>query len=403
MSFALGQIAPRSISRPTGAVVLIAAFIAALTTTLPALAQTESVLYNFCARTKCVDGAYPEGSLAMDSNGNLYGATQEGGVSGYGTVFRLTPAGEKTVLHAFAGGIDGDYPSGGVVMDRSGNLYGVTNLGGAYEGTVYEVTRTGAKTTLYNFGTVSGDGESPVGGVILDSQGNLYGATMNGGAYGSGMIYKISSGGNETILHSFGGPYGNSVDGYLPQAGVILDKSGNIYGTTGYGGDNDEGVVFEFSASGVYTILYEMAPNGGPALPYASLLLGPKGVLYGTTFAGGADDLGTVFSLTPSGSGSWTVDTLYSFSTTVGDKPLSGVLARNGMLYGTTSAKGESGFGSVFELDGSGILRTLTNFSGTGTGSEPAGNLLMDSDGNLYGVGFEGGTFGGGVVYKITP
>ena len=158
------------------------------------------------------------------------------------------------------------------------------------------------------------------------------------------------------------------------------------------------------SASGVYTILYEMAGGGGPRLPYSNLSLGPTGVLYGTTFAGGANDLGTVFSLTP-GSGSWNVATLYSFSTTVGDRPLSGVLLlpKQGILYGTTSAKGVGGFGSVFEIDLSGTMTTLINFSGTGTGSEPTGNLLMDANGNLYGVGFEGGTSGSGVVYKITP
>jgi uncharacterized repeat protein (TIGR03803 family) len=126
-------------------------------------------------------------------------------------------------------------------------------------------------------------------------------------------------------------------------------------------------------------------------------------VIYGTSLVGGTSDLGTVFSLTPSGGGAWTVDTLYSFSAAVGDEPQTTLLAKNGMLYGTTYRKGEGGFGSVFELAADGTLTTLANFSGTSTGSFPAGNLLMDPSGSLYGVGFEGGTVGGGVVYKVTP
>jgi uncharacterized repeat protein (TIGR03803 family) len=398
MSFAVRQIFQQRISRTAAAVVLIAV----LAATVPALAQTETVLYNFCSRFKCVDGAYPVGSLARDSKGNFYGATT-GGVSNYGTVFKLTPQGKETVVYAFTGKSDGGYPFG-VVRDRSGNLYGVNSIGGAYgQGTVFEVSSTGVETTLYTFGTVSGDGKQPIGTLVLDSAGNLYGVTVEGGAIGNGSMFKVSPGGTGTILHSFGGPYGNSVDGYLPQAGLIIDKNGNLFGTTGYGGNNDDGVVFEYSASGEYTILANFEPTSGPALPYSSLTLGPKGVIYGTSLVGGTSDLGTVFSLTPSGGGAWTVDTLYSFSAAVGDEPQTTLLAKNGMLYGTTYRKGEGGFGSVFELAADGTLTTLANFSGTSTGSFPAGNLLMDPSGSLYGVGFEGGTVGGGVVYKVTP
>src|ERR1035438_1509043 len=398
MSFAVRQIFQQRISRTAAAVVLIAV----LAATVPALAHTETVLYNFCSRFKCVDGAYPVGSLARDSKGNFYGATT-GGVSNYGTVFKLTPQGKETVVYAFTGKSDGGYPFG-VVRDRSGNLYGVNSIGGAYgQGTVFEVSSTGVETTLYTFGTVSGDGKQPIGTLVLDSAGNLYGVTVEGGAIGNGSMFKVSPGGTGTILHSFGGPYGNSVDGYLPQAGLIIDKNGNLFGTTGYGGNNDDGVVFEYSASGEYTILANFEPTSGPALPYSSLTLGPKGVIYGTSLVGGTSDLGTVFSLTPSGGGAWPVDTLYSFSAAVGDEPQTTLLAKNGMLYGTTYRKGEGGFGSVFELAADGTLTTLANFSGTSTGSFPAGNLLMDPSGSLYGVGFEGGTVGGGVVYKVTP
>jgi uncharacterized repeat protein (TIGR03803 family) len=391
------------VSRGIVAVLAVTLF-ATLAATRPALAQTETVLYNFCSHPKCIDGGLPIGSLARDSKGNLYGATEEGGVDNFGIVFKLTAQGKETVLHTFTGGSDGEMPSGGVVMDSSGNLYGATALGGAYlDGTVFKVSLTGTETTLYTFGTSSGDGKNPIGGVILDSAGNVYGVTVEGGAYGNGSVYKVSPDGAETILHSFGGPYGSSVDGYLPQAGLIMDNNGNLYGTTGYGGDNDDGVVFEYSASGEYTILANFEPNNGPALPYASLTLSSSGVLYGTTYAGGTSIVGTVFSLTPSSGGVWTVDTLYSFSTTVGDEPLSGVLAKDGIFYGTTFRKGEGGFGSVFELTADGTFTTLVNFSGTTTGSAPAGNLLMDSAGNLYGVGFEGGTNDSGVVYKVIP
>jgi uncharacterized repeat protein (TIGR03803 family) len=154
---------------------------------------------------------------------------------------------------------DGGYPFG-VVRDRSGNLYGVNSIGGAYgQGTVFEFSSTGVETTLYTFGTVSGDGKQPIGTLVLDSAGNLYGVTVEGGAIGNGSMFKVSPGGTGTILHSFGGPYGNSVDGYLPQAGLIIDKNGNLFGTTGYGGNNDDGVVFEYSASGEYTILANLS------------------------------------------------------------------------------------------------------------------------------------------------
>jgi uncharacterized repeat protein (TIGR03803 family) len=398
MSFALRQIFQQTFSRTAATMVLIAV----LAATIPAFAQTETVLYNFCSRPKCVDGSGPVGSLARDSKGNFYGSTTAGGKFNNGTVFKLTPEGKETVVYAFTGKNDGGYPYG-VVRDGSGNLYGVNVNGGAYgQGTVFEVNSDGVESTLYTFGTVSGDGKQPIGTLVLDSAGNLYGVTGEGGAIGNGSIFKVTLSGTETILHSFGGPYGSSVDGYLPQAGLSIDKNGNLFGTTPYGGSNDDGVVFEYSASGEYTILADFESTG-PALPYSRLTLGARGVIYGTSLAGGTSNLGTVFSLTPSGGGAWTVDTLYSFSAVVGDEPQTAVLAKGGILYGTTYRKGEGGYGSVFGLAADGTLTTLASFSGTSTGSYPAGNLQIDSAGNLYGVGFEGGTMGGGVVYEVTP
>lgn len=194
----------------------------------------ETVLYNFCSLAECADGQGPDGTLVRDAAGNLFGTTEVGGAYNFGTVFKLDAAGNETVLHSFGSfPSDGQYPLGGLTADPAGNLYGVTPWGGqALAGTVYKIDRTGTETVLFSFD--GADGAGPEGALVIDPNGNLYGTTESGGAYGVGTVFKLDRTGTETVLYSFAGGY----DGALPIAGLLRDGAGNLYGTTAGGGGN---------------------------------------------------------------------------------------------------------------------------------------------------------------------
>ncbi|MGC2475309.1 MAG: choice-of-anchor tandem repeat GloVer-containing protein [Candidatus Sulfotelmatobacter sp.] len=212
----------------------------------------ETVLYNFCSATGCADGAFPESTLFRDWRGNLYGTTADGGsgacTNGCGTVFKVTPTDTETVLHSFTGQPnDGANPRSGLVFDAKGNAYGTTNSGGAYNvGTVFRLTPRG-KEIIYSFGSSASDGSGPVAAVALDRQGSIYGTTPTGGTDGYGTVFKIGTRGRETVLYSFTG----GADGATPLGGLVLDGQGNLYGTTQYGGSSDCsggcGVVFQLT------------------------------------------------------------------------------------------------------------------------------------------------------------
>ncbi len=221
---------------------------------------TETVLHSFAPKGTIIDGISPEAGLILDANGNLYGTTNEGGAHGYGTAFELSPPTRKgggwteTILHSFASnGADGLHPRAGLIMDAKGNLYGTTPGGGSYGsgGTVFEISPPAKKgdawteTVLHSFtcpqGSGCADGILPVAGLIMDANGDLYGTTNQGGAYGYGTVFELSPSGTETILHNF---LDNWTDGGLPDAGLIMDAKGNLYGTTSYGGTYDGGTVF---------------------------------------------------------------------------------------------------------------------------------------------------------------
>lgn len=267
-------------------------------------AGVETVLYAFQGTS---DGNSPSGNLASDANGDLFGATGAGGNMsdcggfGCGTVFEVTPAGQESVLYAFQGGTDGWLPDGGVISDSSGNLYGVTHVGGSANcetgcGTVFKVAPGGTETKLYQFQD-GDDGGYPLGGLISDSSGNLYGTTLSGGSGGQGTVFKLSPDGTETVLYNFQG--GN--DGNDPEAGVVRDKSGNLYGTTYYGGGtackgHGCGTVFKLTPEGKEKVLYSFKKTHG-AHPAAGLLLSSDGTLYGTALNGGKYKDGVVFRL----------------------------------------------------------------------------------------------------------
>jgi uncharacterized repeat protein (TIGR03803 family) len=233
-----------------------------------------------------------------DSAGSLYGTTAVGGDIPFaaGTVFKIDRAtGAETVLHNFANIPDGAFPSCRLLIDSEGNLYGTTEIGGAGGiGSLFKLDPSGNETILYSFGTSSNtDGISPVSGVIRDSDGNFYGTTAAGGSYGFGTIYKIDANGNEVLLHSFDG-----INGGNPYASLVRDPSGNLYGTTYLGSPYNAGIVFKLDPAGTFTVLHTFTgPEGSGA--YADVILDKNGTLYGTTVYGGDFGYGVVYKLTP--------------------------------------------------------------------------------------------------------
>jgi uncharacterized repeat protein (TIGR03803 family) len=295
------------------------------------------------------DGSSPLKTLVRDAAGNIYGTTDEGGTYNVGTAFKITPALVESVLHSFDNkSADGTYPAPGLMQGAAGYLYGTTIEGGKYHyGTVYSLTPQGAETVLYGFGAYSGDGEHPHATVFQDAAGNLYGTTKDGGAHSHGTVYELTLAGVETVLYSFGAYSG---DGELPHSVLIQDGSGNFYGTTREGGATGDGTVFELTATGEEKILwnFEGPPSDGQD-PRAGLVMDKAGNLYGTTFAGGASKYGTVFELTPTGQET----ILHSFADTASDggNPQSGLLLdAAGNLYGDTYYGGASSCGTVFKV-----------------------------------------------------
>jgi uncharacterized repeat protein (TIGR03803 family) len=368
------------------------------------------------------NGYFPEADLIMDSSGNLYGTTNLGGPSynpsanqnGYGTVFELAHgSGTITALASF-NGTDSSEPVGGLVMDSSGNLYGTTKYGGSGNyGTVFEVA-AGSSTisTLASFNRT--DGAGPLGDLIMDSSGNLYGTTSYGGASECGTVFELAHGsGTITALASFDGANGDG-----PYGGLLMDSSGNFYGTTRDGGPNwnpstgvfGDGVVFEL-AHGSQDITRLASFNGtNGSDPYAALIMDSSGDLYGTTFNGGATGYGTVFGLAQ---GSGTISTLATFDGTDGANPVGGlVMDSNGNLYGTACGGGPTwnpsanqyGYGTVFELaKGTHKVASLGSFNGADGGGDTLAGLILDSSGDLYGTSGLYGTSAGadGTIFEL--
>src|SRR3984885_14352767 len=404
-------------------------------------ASKERVLYSFQGGA---DGSFPMGGVISDAQGNLYGATN-GGDLGTGNVYKLTHNKDgswtNTVLHSFEGEpVDGAQPMGSLVFDSQGNLYGTTSTGGIGvegEGTVFKLTpiKKGPwkETILHTFNCLNtNDGCGPQSSVIFDSAGNLYGTTLQGGGgdnstfcqNGCGTVFELSPNKDgswtESLIHTFPDGSGGTPDGQNPYASLIMDSAGNLYGTTWAGGPDDEGIIFRLApaAKGKWkeTVLFHFhdlvnnPPDG--ANPYASLLMDKDGNLYGTTRDGGGKPGGggTVFKLTPTAKGAWKETVIHAFSSTNdgGYLPLAGLIADSvGNLYSVTPQDGESGDGVVFKLspnsNGSWTETVLYGFQGGSDGSTTFfDRLLIDAAGNLYGTTEVGG-LGDGVVFKITP
>jgi uncharacterized repeat protein (TIGR03803 family) len=410
----------------------------------------EQVLYEFLGGN---DGGNPtpNGGLIFDSSGNLYGTTLYGGGSacsfedsaGCGTAFELSPNGSggwtETVLYSFVGGSDGKVPSSGLIFDKAGNLYGTTEYGGgtgcsgAGCGAAFELSPNGSggwtETVLYRFCSATNctDGALPQG-LIFDGSGNLYGTTSSGGQSTCfqggqcGTVFELSPNGSggwtETVLYSFEG----GSDGFSPTPGLIFDRSGNLYGTTQYGGGGSCtgtnysgcGTAFELSPNGsggwAETLLHSFSAAGDGSLPAAGPILDQAGNLYGTTQQGGTancGNCGTVFELSPGSGDTWTESILYDFQGSLGGgltdgwDPTAGLIFdKNGNLYGTTNYGGSEGdgYGTVFELSPNGnggwTEGVVYGFQGGGDGSRPNAGLILDQGGNLYGTTYMGGEDG---------
>ena len=388
-------------------------------------AQTETILHSF---TTVAGGQGPQGSLLMDASGNLYGTTPNGGNSTRdGVVYELVNSSgtyTENVLYDF-GSVpnDGVGPNGGLITDASGNLYGTTlsdSEPSNRTGTVFELVNSSGTYTekvLYRFGSIAGDGSYPYAGVIMDTSGNLYGTTSSGGANGCGTVFELvnSSGTySEKVLHNFAART-SGTDGCDPQAGLIMDASGNLYGTTIDGsGPNGYGTVFELvNSSGTYSesVLYAFTDVGTDgAYPNGGVILDASGNLYGTTEESPptGSEGGVVFELVNSG-GTYTENTLHSFGSFTGDgeMPTAGLIMDvQGNIYGTTYGGGDSGGGVVFELaKSSGAYNILHTFgTSAGDGLNPDGGLIVDPSGNLYGTTINGGGTGEyGTVFEISP
>jgi uncharacterized repeat protein (TIGR03803 family) len=370
-------------------------------------AKAVDILYSFCSQANCSDGAMPGAALAADPAGNFYGTTASGGAYGKGVVFRLAPDGTETVLHAFTGGSDGASPAGRLTLDAAGNLYGTAGAGAHGQGIVFRLAPDGTETVLYAFNGAS-DGGPPVGSLILDRKGNLYGVGLGGRQNcfgGCGAVFKVAPGGGETIFYAFCAE-ANCADGALPNGDLVADRDGNIYGTTESGGANGivtAGTVFELTAQGQEKVLWSFCARAGCSdgeFPLAGLIRDKSGNLYGTTDYGGSP-VGTVFRLAPDG----TETVLYGFTGhSDGGNPETRLATDGqGNLYGTTSEYGNKcprvgGCGTIYKLSPADDLTPLYSI---GWHSRSASGLLEDGQGYLYGTTPGGGAQESGTVFRI--
>ena len=331
---------------------------------------SDAVLYSF---TDGADGGMPFGGLVRDPAGNLYGMASTGGdpnclfpgSGGCGVAFKIDSTGNYNPFHTFEGA-DGNYPTAGLVLDGAGNLYGATYHGGDLScnqgegcGVVFKFDPEGNETILYAF-TGGAAGSGPVGDLLRDSQGNLYGAA-GGGTFNAGVVFRVDPNGNPTVLYSFTG----GADGRYPNGALLRDSLGNLYGTANQGGNSNAGVVFKVDPNGNETVLYSFTGGTDGANPYGGLVRDSQGNFYGTTYAGG--DQGSFCQ----------------------------------------------GFcGVVFKLDTTGWETVLYAFTGQADGDNPAASLFRDNQGNLYGTTQYGGDLGSqqgwcggagcGVVFKLS-
>jgi uncharacterized repeat protein (TIGR03803 family) len=350
-------------------------------------------------------------SIVQGTDGNFYGTTYSGGANDAGTVFKMTPEGKLTTIHSFCslpGCADGNGGSKGVILGADGNYYGVSG-GGAYgDGEVYKISPSGVVTVLHSFDV--NDGAAPLCNLVQGADGAFYGTTISGGNLGScngggcGTVWKVTPGGKFTSLHSFCSEV-NCADGATSFDGLAVGPDGSFYGGTWFGGANNMGTIYRITPEGTFTTLYRfcepgVCPGGDHPL---WLTLGNDGNFYGTTFGGGANGAGEVFEMTPEGA----VSTVHSFCAETGcldgSSPRGGlVLGSDGNFYGATYFGGANlrkDYGTVYQVTPTGTFTTLHSFDGV-DGANPIGGLGQGTNGIFYGTTWVGGTDNLGVLFS---
>jgi uncharacterized repeat protein (TIGR03803 family) len=374
----------------------------------PAAAQGERVLYSST-------GPNPQAAVSFNGEGDIFWTANT-------LVNELTPGlrGEWAYSTPYTSDNNSD-PEGTVIFDSAGNLYGVAGPFTRNDGYIFELTPSAGggwtEQTIYTFPPTGAQGSSPYVGMTFDIDGNLYGTTAYGGAYGSqysgGTVFELTpepgGGWKHQILHSFGG----GLDGSTPWTSLIFDSAGDLYGATRLGGAYTQGTVFRLTRQpgGGWraNILHSFGKNRDGKSPINNLALDAAGNLYGTTLEGGTHGLGTAFELIPQADGTWSEEVLHNFSGSDGNSPYSGLTRySSGNLYGTTFLGGAHNAGVVFQLipqgNGTWAERVLHSFSGmAGDGANPLAGLIFGPSGNLYGTTSAGGANGEGIVYEIAP
>ena len=379
-------------------------------------ASTTEIIYSFAGDE---DGEYTDTDVAIDAAGNLFGSSVLGGDFGGGTVWQLSPVGGSwvhTVLYSFTGGADGGEPYKGVTLDAAGNVYGTAVTGGSGSceggcGVTYKLTKSGTTWTYNVIHAFTGgaDGSGPGARVTVNTNGDVYGMTPTGGANGLGTIYALHPKPNGSwatkVIHTFTG----GADGSTGSAGKMILRGGHLYGAATTGGVNGAGTIFEMTPTQTgewdFKTIYSFKGEPDGVFPYGGLLFDGGGNIYGTTYYGGANDVGAVYRLSPDGVGEWNERLLYSFGTgSDGNSSISNlVFDSSGNLYGTTS-EGGSGSGTIFKLARGTLLESIPHsFQGPPDGAFPYAGMVAGGNGTFFGATTHGGTDGEGAVYKFTP
>jgi len=367
--------------------------------------------FNGQIKNGVADGANPEGALLLDADGNLFGTTFAGGI-GEGTVFKIDGSGQESVLFTFSAHETGANPATPLIQDASGNLIGIAD-GGPGAGVIFRVSKNGGESTLFNFqgGLDNLEPKVPTGGLFMDKAGNLIGTTLFGGSancqLGCGTVYRLNTAGMLQVVHKLNGHN----EGSQPSGPFIQDAAGNLIGVAKAGGKLSCpefpqvgcGTVFKIAPNGKLTVLHTFQGGAGGAVPRSGLLMDAAGNLFGSTSEGGTQENGLVFKIAPDG----TYIVLHRFTGKEGSAPNGGLVEDEaGNLFGTAQGGGSDALGTVFELTQFGRLTVLHNFVGDTDGAVPFAGLVRDASGHLFGTtvkNFIIQRVQGGNVFEMRP
>jgi uncharacterized repeat protein (TIGR03803 family) len=352
-------------------------------------ADTFTVLHNFGGSPN--DGANSGAEVSIDKSGNIWGTTDFGGSNTDGTIFKIA-GGTESVVHSFGGAGDGSEPDGAISILSNGDMIGTTSYGGATEnGNIWKLAADGTYSVLHDF--TSDEGNFARGKLIRDKKGNFYGTCLFGGSTGDGTVFKFTSKGKLTVLYTFTG--GN--DGEFPEHGVVMDKAGNLYGVTAFGGADGDGAIYKIARDGTFSTLYSFTGGADGSFLYGGLAIDKDGNLYGSADSDGANGNGTVFKLAANG----TFSVLYSFTGGAdGGSPEGDMLLIGKTLYSTNTTSGANGEGVVYQLSLKGREKTLADFSDSNGNYYSAG--LTPAGKTFYGTAEYGGATGNGTVFSVT-